>query len=361
MKSIFLSVLLIVIFVLAGCGKKEKSTQPSFRPMVEAVYASGKIIPADEYKVFAFSEGYLTEKLVKEGDSVRKGQLLFRIESNEQNLRTANAMELYETARNNTAPALEELQKNLSNIRLKMLDDSVNFVRYRNLWQNNATAKIQYDRAELAYQSSKNEYQATQNRLQKLRNQLTADVVNARSQYLINREQQNKYAIQSLMDGIVFEVYKEQGEAVRRGDAIALVGDKKHFIMNLSVDELDINRLQLGQEVEAQMDVFGEKVFKGKVIKIYPMLNKADNSFRVDAEFDENPGNLYSGITVEANIIISKKEKTMTIPKDFIFGKDSVKIKEEGKTKNIKVRKGVENLEWVEILKGLDEKTVIVK
>jgi multidrug efflux pump subunit AcrA (membrane-fusion protein) len=364
MKQTFLHLLsfLCCLYALQGCTDKQQPVKPEYKLLTEAVYASGNLLPKNEYKVFAQADGVLLRKTVEEGDTVSVGQTLFELESDKQNIRSRNALEQYRIARNNTlqnSPVLQELEASMASAKARWQNDSVNYVRYKNLLENKAASRIDYDRASLAYQTSKNDYISLKNRYEKTRTQLQLELQNAETQYKLNVEQNADYAVKSRINGIVYEVYKEPGEVVKPNEPIALLGNPSEVYLKLTVDELDINRIKKGQKVLVKIDTYKNKIFKAIITKIYPMLNGRDQSFRVDAEFIEEVPRLYAGLTVEANIIIQQKEKALTIPKSYLIGADSVRIDQNGDSKMVKITKGIENFEYVEVTAGLDTSSVL--
>ena len=109
-----------------------------------------------------------------------------------------------------------------------------------------------------------------------------------------------------------------------------------------------------------QIETFGDKIFKAKISRIYPAMNKRDFAFRVDATMVDELPNIFSGTNVEANIIIQEKKNVLCLPKTLLLPGDSVLIKTtEGKQK-VKVKKGIENFEYAEILSGIDADTEII-
>ena len=139
---------------------------------MEAIYASGFAVARDEYQVFAQAEGYLSAKLVMDGDTVRRGDPLFIIEADQQSARYRIARENYDMALANYekgSPVLSELMAAVDAARTKMQFDSLNFVRYSNLLKSNATTRADYDRMKLQFDNSKNEYTLQKSRLKKLR------------------------------------------------------------------------------------------------------------------------------------------------------------------------------------------------
>ncbi|MFN8354335.1 MAG: HlyD family efflux transporter periplasmic adaptor subunit [Spirosomataceae bacterium] len=350
------------IGVLWACQKTE-TTSPQYRPIVEAVYASGKVLPMNDYKIYVQADGMVTQQLVSEGDAIRAGQVLFRIESNNQLARLTNAQEIYRQAQSNltdTSPVLQEIASQLESAKAKLRDDSTNYLRYQALWNQGATAKINVDKAQLAYQVSKNDVVALRQRYQRTRNQLKIDLENAKATQRISSNDEANYAVKSSIDGLVYEVYRKQGEAVRRNDALASVGKANQFYLQLWVDEQDIEKIKIGQEIAIKMDMHKGKVFRAKVSKIFPTLNAENQSVRVDAVFEGETPNVVANAAVEANIIIQKKDRVLTIPKTLMQG-DSVKIQNaDGKPQKVAVQTGIETTDFVEVLKGVDAKTVLI-
>ena len=87
---------------------------------MEAVYASGFVVAKDEYEVYSQAEGYLSEKLVMDGEEVRQGDPLFVIESDQQSSRYRLAKENYDMAMSNysqNSPVLEELRVGHSDLK----------------------------------------------------------------------------------------------------------------------------------------------------------------------------------------------------------------------------------------------------
>lgn len=334
------------------------------KQMTEAVYASGNILPQNEYKVFATADGILSQKMAQEGDEVKSNQVLFVIKNTQQNIRLGNAQDNYNIARqkyNLNSPTLKELEVSIATAKTKMENDKINYERFKKLRKANVGTEADYDRAKLAYETSKNNYELQKARYESVKQDLLLNMQNAQSQVKLNAELNEDYLIRSLIEGRVFETYKEQGEVVRRGEAIALLGANKDVYIQLEVDELDIDKIKLNQEVLIKIDVYKDKVFKARITKIYQMLNKRNQSFRVDAKFIDEYPSVYSGLTVEANIIIQEKSKALAVPKSFLVGQDSIWILKNEREEKVKIKKGIENFEWVEVLKGIDKNTKIIK
>jgi len=341
--------------VLSGCGGGS-GTQPVTKPLREAVYASGYVISKNEYQVFSQVDGYVVEILVKEGEPVKKGQPIFTIESRQQSARYNMALEGYKKLQRDSredSPALTEAKAVVASARSKFQFDSINLVRYTNLINSNATTRNEFDRARLTADNSKNDLTLQRSRLKKLRDQLALDLKNGEDNLKIAAEESNRYTVRSDLDGQVYKTLKELGELVKRSEALAVVGSGQEFYLQLSIDELDVNRVKAGQAVLANIDAFGDQTFAATVSKVYPMVDVHDQSVRVDAVFSAPFRDGLSGLAVEANIIIREKDKALVIPKSFLLAGDSVLARQDGRKKKIKVVPGIQTLDEVEILEGL--------
>jgi HlyD family secretion protein len=327
---------------------------------MEAVYASGFVVSDQEYQVFSQADGTLKQVVVKEGELVKKGQPLLIVESVQQGTRYTMAKEAYQQAVLNKTPVMAELEATLQSARSKMQFDSINFVRYANLLKSNATARVEYDRAEIQYKNSRNDFLAVKNRLIKTQNDLDLAIQNSYNQLKISEEESGNYILRSDIDGMVFKITKEQGELVRRSEVVAVVGKPDNFLLRLTVDELDIQRVKVGQEVAVKIDAYPDQLYHGKVSKVYPLVDTRQQSLRVDVLLTEKLPGLFSGLAVEANIIIRQKDKALVIPRQSILPGDSVLISTTTGVKKVKVIRGIETLEETEIISGLEAESKLI-
>ena len=196
--------LIILAFagILVSCKKSQNtSISPQYKPLTEAVYASGNIFPKNEYKLTANADGFLVKQTAFEGDIISKNQLIFQLESVSQDARleaSSNILRQSEANFSDNSPILDELESQLKNARNKLSNDSINYNRYKELYDQNATTRIEYERAELAYQTSKNDVSARRKAWQRTKNQLYVDLQNSKSNYKVNAREGNNFRIRSL-------------------------------------------------------------------------------------------------------------------------------------------------------------------
>ncbi len=355
--------ILLFLVLLVACGRGNEGTTPLYKDLIEAVYASGNVYPQDEYTVMANATGVLQQRLVNEGDTIRRGQLLFVIDNAQQDAQQAAAATALRQSRANlgsNSPILAELETSIRNAQTRLLDDSLNAVRYRNLYAQNATTRVALERAELSYTLARNTLRAQQSTLARTRNQLRVETATTRSQLVTTEVAGRNTRLRSLEDGLVYDVYKRAGEVVRPGDPIALLGRNNAIYARLAVDESDFGRIKPGQTVLIKADLTGDKLFTARIYRIYPKLNRADQSFRADAEFVGEKPSAYYGLTIEANIIVNQHAHVLTIPKSYVIGRDSVWIDNNGTKQKVRFEKGAENFDLVEVKGGLSQTSKLI-
>jgi hypothetical protein len=107
-----------------------------------------------------------------------------------------------------------------------------------------------------------------------------------------------------------------------------------------------------------QTDTYKDKFFEGRIKEVYPRITPGNRTCKIMGSISFNH-EAFSGMSVEANIIISEKKNALVIPREYLLNQNEVKLN-DGK-KVIKIKKGIEDLEYVEVLSGISEKDELVK
>jgi HlyD family secretion protein len=355
---LYLPICLLAIF-LASCGGKRETTQPTVEDITEAVYASGLVKSRNQYQVYPVVSGIVEEILVTEGDLVKRGTTLMRINNEAARLNTENARLAAEYARvSANKEKLAELQEAIDLARSRMQNDSLLLVRQRNLWAKQIGTRIELEQRELNYKNSATSYHSARLRYNDMRKQLDFAARQSQKNLQISETVRDDYTVKSETNGKVYSVLPEKGELVSPQTPLAIIGDANEFLLELQVDEYDIARIKLGQQVLLNLDSYKGQVFEGRISKIYPAMNERTRSFTVEAEFVTQPPALYPNLTTEANIIIRAKKNALTIPRDYLVdGGFVLKDKDE----RVPVKTGLKDYQKVEIVEGLSKGDVIVK
>jgi HlyD family secretion protein len=358
LKRIIIIALGSILFFAFSC-KQNASIHAQRKNIIETVYASGKIMADSEYTIYALSPGTVVEKRVIEGNRVNKNEILYVINNTAPAARLDAANTSYANAKQNLSAnsrILNDLKIAMQNAAITFSRDSLQYARLKALWGENIGTKSALDNTETQYSISLNNKRSARERYLAQVNDLTVSLKNAHSQVATAQNDFNNSIIRSENAGTVYQMLKEKGEAVKANEAIALLGKSAARLIRLSVDQQDIDRMKIGQSVLLKTDATGDKIYRAKVSRIYPTMNEADQTFRVDAFFSENDNQPYIHTSVEANIIIQQKQQALVIPGLALLPGDSVKIKRNGRVITIAVNTGIHTLNEVEVLSGLNEK-----
>lgn len=352
---------LIVIFftpllITVSCSGSKSRIKPEEQDIVESVYASAMVKSADQYVVYSPVSGLLQANLVKEGDTVLAGQTIAQIENTNPGLNAENARLALELAQRNMGN-LDELQSQISTAERQYTLDSVNYDRQAELWRQNIGTKAQLESRQLALAASKNNLQSLRTRYRQTRIQLQLAKEQAENAYAMTTKSSNDFSITSKINGRVYMLNYKVGELVVPQQPVALIGRAGQFMMELTVDEVDITRVFGGQKIVISMDAYPGKVFEGIVSRILPNMDVRSQTFKVEAEFVDVPPSLYPGLSAEVNIVINKKSHALVIPLEYLKSNDTVVTKEGEK----KVKIGLRSLDKVEILEGIDKNTELIK
>lgn len=359
----FFLVIVSIPLLFWSCAKeKAQVTQPEVTKLTEAVYASGTLVPESEYKVMSVSDGIITAVRIKAGDAVQAGSLLFSLNNTNLAANVNAAQQLLNKTiplANDAAPQLRELRNRLQNAQAKLRFDSLQFQRFSSLWASEAISKREFEQAQLQFESSQREVLALQQQVRQVNLNAALQVQQAENQVRIANTSQQNNQVKSFTEGLVYEVFKYPGDMIYPNQPLAIIGSK-NLIAKLMIDETDLGKIELGQKVLLTMDAFPEKVFQATITRIYPMLNRVEQSIRVDANLlDTLPRHLY-GLNVEANIVIREAQQALVIPKSLLLPGDSVWI-QEGKTKRkVKIQRGVEDAQRVQVKSGLSQSSQLV-
>lgn len=348
------------LIILQSCANKQEKVLPEERALTEAVYSSVTIQPDSLYQVYAIVSGILESNLVEEGDLVSKNDHLLQIINNTPKINSQNArlaLNLAQENYNGKAAILSSIKDEIEAAKLAYNNDSINYFRQKNLWGQNIGSKVQYDTKKLNYQLASNQLKLLQSKYNRTKNELETAVKQAQNNYQSAAITTKDFTIESKINGKVYALYKEPGEIVTTMEPLATIGSAKRFIIEMLVDEVDIVRIALDQEVLIHLDAYSDAIFKGKLSKIYPKKDERNQTFTVEAVFTAQPKVLYPGLSGEANIIISKKEKVLTIPRAYLIDGNTIKT-EKGL---VNVTTGIQNMEYVEILSGITKDTYIYK
>jgi len=272
--GIILLVLLIVIaFTKKGgnTGIKVLTEMPQKRTIIETVSANGKIQPEKDIKISPYISGEVVELFVKEGDKVSKGDLLAKIDP-----------KIYQTYYEQTEAALQMQRANLANAKARLAQAQAQFVRAeeefkrsRRLFDQQVIAQSDFDAAVSAFEVGRAEVTAAGETVKASEFSVSSSEASLREA----RENLIRTAIYAPSDGTVSRLSVEEGERVTgasqfsSGTEIMRIANLDRMIVQIEVNENDIVRVSLFDTCIIEVDAYLDQKFKGIVTEVATSAN----------------------------------------------------------------------------------------
>lgn len=152
------------------------------------------------------------------------------------------------------------------------------------------------------------------------------------------------------------EITVVPGQNVTAADRIALVSDFTEVAFEADIDESEIGKVALGQEVEISLDSYEDEVFSGRIAQIMPSVvtgTTGATTVKVKIILDGTAVNKIYGLNGTADIVTAKKSGVLTIPLEALYTEDEVIVERNGKLEVVKVKTGISSDTSIEILDGL--------
>jgi len=400
-------IVLLIALKMAGVIGKPQITQvatekATTRDIIETVSASGKIKPHVEVKISPEVSGEVVELPIKEGDVVKKGQLLCKIRPDILQSQYDRA----EAANNTQKASIGNAKQMLAQAQATFDNQAAIYKRDKALFANQVLTAAEFDAAKASYEGAKASLEAAK------QNVIGSTYGLAQSQASVKEAADNlvKTTIYSPVDGVVSKLSIQKGERVLgtqqfAGTEIMTISDLSQLDVNVDVNENDINRIQLGDSSKIEVDAFLGKNFAGVVTEIGSSANvvgtNADQvtNFTVKVRISPasyqklliktaaNPNPFRPGLTATVDIntnhakaigvpiqsVTTREEKkASTKPGDDQSSTDNTKAKiaapikeyvfvyKAGKVKQVLVTTGIQDDTYIQVLSGLkgDEEVV---
>jgi len=396
--------LVVVAIIVLAIGKKQgwfgeetgiriATEQASPRDLVEVVSANGKIQPETEVKVSPDISGEVIDLFVKEGDEVKTGDLLARIDPEIYQSNYDRIIATLNTQRANEANA----RARLAQAEAQFTNAKLSFERNETLWKQGAISGAEYDAARAQYDVGKAEVEAARQGVK------AAEYTVRSSEAAVKEAAENlsKTSIYAPNDGTVSRLNVEKGERVvgasqfSSGTEIMRIANLNSMEVNVSVNENDIVRVSLGDTCIIEVDAYLDHDFKGIVTEIATSANVTGTSVDQMTNFDVKililassyadlvPDSIsaYSpfrpGMSATVDIQTERVGQALTVPIQAVTTRSEkdeaesdtttadaaveedlqevVFLFEDGQAKMVKVETGIQDSEYIQVLSGLEE------
>ena len=270
----------------------------------------GSVEPQVKVDVKSVLSGKVVELLVREGDAVRHGQVLARVEPDVNQARdlaqVKNAVQDAEIALNE-AGATHERNRGLLGQGLLSA-------------QAGLESETRYRQAKAAYDAAMEKYRIVEE------SGVPIALASAGTVQRLN--------VTSPMDGVIIRRPVELGDTLsgvssfNAGTVLMTVADVDSMIIKAGINEVDIGKVHLDQPVKVTLDAYPKVKFAGVIKRIAPAarLEEKVKVFDVEISIDRQGAELRTGMTANIDIVGEKRTKVLAVPVEAIFRKDETEV-----------------------------------
>ena len=358
MKKYLIIIGLVIALVIVGVlknkdtGKIVKVAKVKIKDISETVSGTGTVKPVKTVTIMSEVMGKIIKLPVKEGDFVKKGDLLCRID--DKNLRN-------EVARLRAELKRQKLILKQLEVDLGQTEKELN--RKKRLYKSGILSKDDYEKIESEYQSKKLKVEQQRFYLKQTKASLDKAIENL-----------SKTRILAPIDGKITSLKKEIGEQVIQGtinnpgSVIMVLSDMNKLELEVDVNEVDAVLLKKGMDTDIHLDAFDNKIFKGEVKQISESAEKPvgrDVSlFKVKIDFKENNKRIKPGMSGRAEIVVRRSKNALTIPIETVIkdekGKEYCFKVVNGIAKKTFIKTGISDDFYVEVKEGLNKGDIVI-
>ncbi|WP_296972394.1 efflux RND transporter periplasmic adaptor subunit [Tepidanaerobacter sp. EBM-38] len=386
-KRVAYVVIFALIFglILSGCGSKTATTEVEQEKVVPVKVAlsnmedlpeyqsfPGKITAVDEVSLSPKMGGKVEQILVKEGETVKAGQVIIRLEQKDVASQVNQAQAAYEAAlaqlsslENGQLPQqIAQLESAVNQAEANFNNAKENYERMKVLFEQEAITKQQFEGIELQYSIAKEQYESAKTQLALTKEKTApeslsmakAQVKQAEAMLTAANTALDNCLITSPIDGVVGAISATVGQLVSAGYSVATVGNLNSVEIQINVTEDRISGLKVGQEAEVTVDTASDSVLKGEVISVSPFKDSRSQVYPVKILVQNEKNLLKSGMFARVKLMVALHSEVVTVPEDAVVSYDGTSVVytvEDGKAKANEIKIGSASMGKIVVIKGL--------
>ncbi len=327
--------------------------------LASIVSASGEIKPKTYVNIGANAFGKITHLLVREGDHVRKGQLLAQLE-NVQSSADVNANQASVQAAETDAlaadAAVRTAEADLERARADYDRNKLDWQRAQSLFSDGLISKSDFDSRKNAWATADYGLVQSEARLAQAKAQKeSADkhVVQSRAMLTRYADVLQKASYSAPFDGVITNLPVREGETVvmgiqnSPGSTLMTLADMSVITAEVKVDETDIVNVKLGQPADVTIDAIPKKVFHGTVSEIgdnaivrstgvatsqQNIASEEAKDFKVVVTVKDPPLDLRPGLSTTAKITTASRTGVLTVPIQALSLRTKAQLEQEKST-----------------------------
>jgi len=254
--------------------------------LAEDLVLSGTVISDNQKMVTSRFMGFIKNMRVNEGDMVKKGQVLYEIDSKE----IEAAVKQVDLAISQARLALQMNQNQLNNVLL-------NLARNKRLFEKDMVSKFELEQLELAAKNMRDMVKIAKKQVEQ---------AEAQKEAVLN---QYKYlTIKASNDGVVVAKKLNEGDMQIPGMPALIITDLKHLKVLLEISESNLPYVRIGKRVKVEIPSIGLKT-EGKITAIIPASNPMTHKFKIKVSFDKKGAFVFPGMYAKVYIPLEDKKK----------------------------------------------------
>ncbi len=366
-----------IYFYFHQAPLRVRATEVQRGPIRSLVSTNGKVEPVQNFEAHAPIATTVKRLLIKEGDHVRKGQLLLQLDDADIHAQATRAQaqvkaaQADESALQTGGTQEEVLTLNAQLVKARAARDTAqrNLDAMRRLTQEGAASAGELRQAEDAMQRAQADLTLLeQKKTERYSNPETARIeaqaAEAQAAYDAAEDSLSKSSVRAPFDGMVYSLPVKEGAFVQAGDLLLQEADLSHVLVRAFVDEPDIGRLQPGQKVEVTWDAVPGRTWTGTVSTVPSTvkLHGNRNIGEATCDIDNQDLRLLPNTNVGVTIVIAEHSNVLTLQRDALHSDDSkpyVFRIVDNQLQRQPVEISLQNLTRVEITAGLAEGSVV--
>lgn len=373
----------LAVILLASFASMREEVIPVRAAAIErgsirsVISTNGKIEPAQNFEAHAPTNTTVRRLLVKEGDHVKKGQLLLQLDDAEARSQAARAEAQVKGAQANvqaiseggTQEELLTLQSQIVKAGSDRDTAQRNVEAFKRLQQQGAASAGEVKDAENALRRAQADYdllvQKQKDRYSKPEvEHVTAQKSEAQAAYDAAEDILQKSNIVAPFNGVVYVLPVKRGGYVQAGDLLLQVADLSNVLVRAYVDEPDIGRLVPGQKTEVTWDAVPGRIWTGSVTALPSVvkLRGTRNVGEMVSQIDNHDFRLLPNTNVNVTIVTAQHDDVLIMPREALRLDDSKPYVYEivdNKLRHRDVTVAASNLTKVEVSAGVADKTLV--
>ena len=326
--------------------------------LASVVTASGEIKPKNYVNVGANAFGKITKLYVKEGDHVKKGQLLAQLENVQSASDVAAMRASLDASRTDAVAAdagLKTAQAQVEQSQAQLEQARLDYGRAEGLYKDALIAKSDYDAKKAAYDAAVAGLAQSKARVAQAKAQLDSShgrVTQTQANLVKSSDLLSKTEYLAPYDGVITNLPVREGETVvigiqnAPGSTLMTLADLSIITAEVKVDETDIVNVKLGQAATVSIDAIPNKTFHGTVTEIGDNAivrstgvstsqttggSQEAKDFKVVVTLNDPPENLRPGLSTTAKITTATRQGALAIPIQALTIRRSSELKEASK------------------------------